>query len=84
MTDGRRFEDNISVADLMKKTPKELMTMIYMEQLKTNGTVKQNCSDITNLQVEMKEKIGMKLFAWLSGSVAFLILIFNILDRVMA
>ena len=98
MTDSRRFEDNISVDDLMKKPTKELMVMTYIQGLKTNGTVCQNCQDIKTLQddvklratnadvhdlkVEMKDKIGMKLFAIITGIVGLLIVIFNIIDRV--
>lgn len=62
MNDGKRFEDNVSVEDLMKKPQKELLVEIYIQTVKTNGTVAQNCKDINILQTDMKDKIGMKLF----------------------
>jgi hypothetical protein len=62
MNEQRRLEDNISVDDLMKKPQKELLTMIYIQAVKMNGTIKQNCNDISELQTEMKDKIGWKLF----------------------
>ncbi len=62
MNDGRRFEDKVEIADLMKAKSKELMARIYQQVLKTNGTVTQNCKDIEELQADMKDKIGWKLF----------------------
>jgi hypothetical protein len=62
MSDEKRFEDRVSVDDLMKKPQKELLTMIYIQTVKTNGTVAENCKDIASLQLDMKDKIGMKLF----------------------
>jgi hypothetical protein len=83
MLDGKRLEDNISMEDLLQKPEKDLLVMIYIQALKTNGTVAENCKDISVLNTEIKDKIGMKLFAWLSGAVAFLIVLFNVLDRIM-
>ena len=60
--DGKRFEDKVEIADLMKTTSKVLIAKIYQQVLKTNGTVAQNCKDITELQTDMKDKIGLKLF----------------------
>jgi 1,4-dihydroxy-2-naphthoate octaprenyltransferase len=98
MSDGRRFEDTISIEDLMKKPVKELLVMSYMQGVKTNGTVIQNCNDIkelksdiklkandtevVELKKEMKDKIGMKLFAIITGIVGLLIVIFNVIARV--
>jgi len=83
MVDGRRLEDNVSMEDLLQKPEKDLLIMIYIQAVKTNGTVAENYKDIATLKVEMKDKIGMKLFAWLTGAVAFLIVLFNVLDRIM-
>jgi hypothetical protein len=85
----RRFEDTMSVEDLMKKPQKELLVEIYIQTVKTNGTVAQNCNDITELQTEIKNKIGNrellrfeKIFGIMAGVVGLVIVIFNILDRV--
>ena len=83
MVDGRKLEDNVSMEDLLQKPEKDLLIMIYIQAVKTNGTVAENYKDIATLKVEMKDKIGMKLFAWLTGAVAFLIVLFNVLDRIM-
>ena len=97
MTDEKRFEENVSIADLMKKPQKELLANIYQQVLRTNGTVRQNCKDIDDvetdvegLQTEIKEKIGMKellrfekIFAIVAGIAGFIIILFNILDRVL-
>ena len=82
MSDGKRFEDNVSVEDLMKRPQKELLAEIYIQTLKTNGTVTQHSTEIVDLKKEMKDKIGMKLFGLLTGIIAFLIIIFNVLDLV--
>ena len=60
--DGKIFEDKVEIADLMKTTSKVLIAKIYQQVLKTNGTVAQNCKDIGELQTDMKDKIGLKLF----------------------
>ena len=73
MNDGSRFEDKVEIADLMKTTSKELMARIYQQVLKTNGTVTQNCKDIENLQTDIKDKIGMKLFRNLSIIIGVLV-----------
>ena len=62
MIDGKRFEDKVEIADLLKQPQKEILARIYQQVLKTNGTVSQNCKDITSLQDDMKDKIGWKLF----------------------
>ena len=81
--DGKRLKDNISIADLMKKPDKELLVEIYIQALITNGNVATNRGNINNLQKDMKDKIGMKLFGLLTGIIAFLIILFNVLDLVM-
>ena len=55
---------------------------IYLQTLKTNGTVKKNCEDIEKLEVEMRGKIGWKLFASLVGILTALIVLFNVLNMV--
>ena len=73
MTDGKRFEDKVEIADLIKQPQKEILARIYQQVLKTNGTVSQNCKDITKLQDDMEDKIGMKLFRNLSILLGILI-----------
>jgi hypothetical protein len=73
MTDGKRFEDKVEIADLIKQPQKEILARIYQQVLKTNGTVAQNCKDIISLQDDMKDKIGMKLFRNLSIIIGLMI-----------
>jgi len=82
MNDNKRFENKISIADLMKKPDKELLVEIYIQALITNGNVATNKGNITNLQKDIKDKIGMKLFGLLTGIIAFLIIMFQVLDMV--
>lgn len=67
----RRFEDKVSAEDLLKKPPKEIQIMTYIQVVKTNGQVIQNTKDI-------KEKIGWKLFSCITGMIAFIIIIFEV------
>ena len=90
MTNDKRFEDSMSVEDLMKKPQKELLVEIYIQTVKTNGTVAINCKDIVDLQTKVDEKIGTKellrfekLFGIIAGLAGLIIIIWNILDRVM-
>jgi hypothetical protein len=83
MTDGKRFEDKVEIADLLKQPQKEILARIYQQVLKTNGTVSQNCKDITSLQDDMKDKIGIKLFATLTAILSVLIIAFNVINMVM-
>ena len=85
----RRFEDKVSVEDLLKKPVKEILIMTYVQTVKTNGQVAENCDTITKLQEEIKDKIGIeelnrmqKIFAWVTGSIAFILIVFNVFDRV--
>jgi len=96
--DGRRFEDYMSVEDLMKRPQKELMVEIYIQTLKTNGSIALHCeqieelkdavklrattADVLDLKTELKDKIGMKLFAIITGIVGLLIVVFNVIDRI--
>lgn len=91
MSSGRRFEDNISVEDLMKKPQKDLLVEIYIQAVKTNGTVVKNCSDIADLQAKIDDKVGTKelnrferIFLIITGMGGFFILIFNIWDRLVS
>ena len=80
MTEEKRFEDKLSIADLMKKSQKELIANIYQQVVKTNGIVKQNCSDIESLQTDMKDKVGFKLIRNISIILGLLITITAILQ----
>jgi len=83
MDEARRFEDTVSIHDLMNLPDKELMAKIYIQTLKTNGTVRKHEDDIECLQKEMKDKIGWKMFTVLTGVISFLIILFNILNLIM-
>jgi len=65
----RRFEDKV-----------ELMAKIYIQTLKVNGTVRKHCDDIEKLQIEMREKIGWKIFTAISAVLAVIIILFNVLN----
>lgn len=80
MSNERRFEDSVSVKDLMTMDDKELMANIYIQTLKTNGQVKANTQDIECLQKEMKDKIGWKIFATLTGVITFVFVLFQVLN----
>jgi len=80
MAEENRFEDKLSIADLMKKPQKELTAMIYQQVVRTNGTVRQNCKDIDNLKMEMKDKVGFKFIRNLSIILGLLITITALLQ----
>ena len=83
MENGKRFEDKVEITDLIKEPTKVIIAKIYQQVLKTNGTVSQSCKDIEHLQIEIKDKIGWKVFVVLTSVLGVIILIFNIIDRVM-
>ena len=62
MSDGKRFEDKVTIEDILKEPSKIVIAKIYLQTLKTNGIVTQNSEDIVVLQDDMKDKIGWKLF----------------------
>jgi len=77
----RRFEDIVTVKDILKENnQKELLAKIYIQTLKTNGQVRENCEEIETLKRECKEKIGWKVFATISGILAAIIVLFNVLN----
>jgi predicted lipoprotein len=96
--DERRFEDRLPISDLMKKDTKELLVMIYMQAAQTNGTVKRHCDEIAKcnenmadratleemaeIKSELKDKIGTKVFVILTSIIGFLLLVFNVWDRI--
>ena len=80
MAEENRFEDKLSIADLMKKPQKELTAMIYQQIVRTNGIVRQNCSDIDNLQKEIKDKVSFKFIRNLSIILGLLITITALLQ----
>jgi len=87
--DGRKFEDNINIHELMTLPQKELMAMMYVQTLKTNGAVAANCqeimdiktelkdkadkTEITDIKDEVKDKIGTKLFSILAAILGVII-----------
>lgn len=79
----KRFEDKVTIEEILANNKqKELLAKIYLQTLKTNGTVKKNCEDIEQLQIQMRDKIGWKLFASLVGILTALIVLFNVLNTV--
>ena len=80
MAEESRFEDKLSIADLMKKPQKELTAMIYQQIVRTNGIVRQNCSDIESLKMEIKDKVGFKFIRNLSIILGLLITITALLQ----
>ncbi len=96
MNEGRRFEDSINIHELMNLPQKELMAKMYIQTLKTNGTVSQNCqritaieeiidkkankSDLKDIKDEMKDKIGWKLMTALFGLLMLINLAFGLLQ----
>lgn len=88
----RRFEDKVSIDDVLKDNPnnKILLAKIYLQCRETNGTVGRHDKCIENLKTDIKDKIGLKelsrvqkIFAWITGLIAFVLIAFNIFDRVM-
>lgn len=80
----RRHDDNITVEDILKDNPnnKVLLAKILIQTRKTNGQVLENKLDIECLQLEMKEKIGWKVFAIISGILGCIIVLFNVLNMI--
>lgn len=83
MEEGKRFEDTISIHDLMSMPQKELMAKIYIQTLKTNGTVKDHEGRIDCLEKEDKNNIKTKVFTIGSTIIGFLIILFQVLNLVM-
>ena len=92
----RKFEDKVSIEDLFKKPAKEIQIMTYMQTVKTNGQVaenieniEKNASCIKGIKEDMQDKIGIKelnriqkIFIWDTGSIGFILVAFNIWDRI--
>jgi hypothetical protein len=83
MEEGKRFEDTISIHDLMSMPQKELMAKIYIQTLKTNGTVKDHEVRLQCIEKEDKNNIKTKIFVTGSSIVGFLIILFQVLNLVM-
>lgn len=80
MSDGKSFEDKMSVEDLMKKPQKELLTMIYIQTVKTNGTVQDHEDRIDCLEKDNKSTIKTKIFVLIASVLGIIITLFGILD----
>lgn len=83
MGDGKKFEDTISIHDLMSMPQPELLAKIYIQTLKTNGTVKDHEGRIDCLEKEDKNNIKTKVFTIGSTIIGFLIILFQVLNLVM-
>ena len=77
-----KFENKVTVEDILKDNPdhKVLLAKIYMQTLKTNGQVRENCKELDTLKKEIKEKISWKVFATISAVLTAVIILFNVLD----
>jgi len=75
-----KFEDKLTISDLMKKSQKELIANIYQQVVKTNGIVRQHQIDIENLQIDIKDKVGFKFIRNLSIILGLLITITALLQ----
>ena len=73
MSDGRRFEDKVSINDFINMPEKELLASIYIQTLKTNGTVRDHEKEIDDLKTCMKEKMDWGMFKRLSIVMGLLI-----------
>lgn len=62
MSDGRRFEDKVSINDFMNMPEKELLANIYIQTLKTNGTVRDHEGRIDDIEKEYANKDDIKAF----------------------
>ena len=92
----KRFEDKVSVEDLFKKPAKEIQIMTYLQAVKTNAQVARNIKDIEEnasrikaIKTDVKDKIGIKelnriqkIFIWATGSIGFILVAFNVWDRI--
>ena len=92
----RKFEDKVSVEDLFKKPAKEIQIMTYLQAVKTNAQVAKNIENIEKnaicieaIKTDVKDKIGIKelnriqkIFIWATGSIGFILVAFNIWDRI--
>ncbi len=77
---NKRFEDTMSVADLLKKPTKEIQIMTYIQTVKTNDRVAKNIKDIENLKKEVRNKIGWKIFTIGASVLTLVILAFGLLN----
>ena len=85
----RRFEDKLSVGDLLKKPAKEIQIMTYLQAVKTNAQVaknieniEKNASCIETIKTDVKDKIGVKLFKIITIIAMALLVAFNVWDRI--
>ncbi len=76
----KRFEDTLSVEDLLKKPTKEIQIMTYIQTVKTNDRVAKNIKDIENLKKEVRNKIGWKIFTIGASVLTLVILAFGLLN----
>ena len=74
--------DDLPLEQLINEPNKVIQIATYLKVREMNGSVRKNCADIERLKKEMADKIGWKLFAALTGFMTFLIILYNVLDRV--
>lgn len=61
MTESK-FEDRLSVVDLMKKPQKELIARIYQQVVETNGTVRNHEARLGEAENCLEDKMDWKQF----------------------
>jgi len=62
MANENRFEDKLSVADLMKKPQKLLIANIYQQVVKTNGTVRNHEERLDKVETGLENKMDWGQF----------------------
>jgi hypothetical protein len=74
------MDNNAQKEELMGKSIKDLIVETLIQAKQTNGQVERNCEDIKVLKIEMKGKIGTIIFGVGTGIIAFLIILFQVLE----
>lgn len=76
------IEDSIKIEELQSEPTKVLLAKIYIQTLKTNGTVKDHDIRLKCLEEDNKQTIKTKVFAILTAAIAVIIIIFNVINMV--
>ncbi len=89
----RRFEDEISIEDIMNEKNDVLIAKIYVQVLKINGTVAKHAKDIEHIrencilqEKSIREKLSTKFstkgVTILTAALALIIILFNVLELI--
>ena len=74
------IKDKIDAKDLNKKPGRELLIMIYMQTIKTNGIIADHERRIHIIEKLVNDKIGLKLFKNISIALGTIMILFTILN----